>query len=73
MTSTTPSDGLMIPARTWRSVLLPAPLGPMTASDSPRWTCRSTWRSAQNFCALPFPSIWPSEFRIVVFRVKRRS
>ena len=26
----------MIPARTWRSVLLPAPFGPMTASDSPR-------------------------------------
>ena len=25
----------MIPASTWSSVLLPAPLGPMTASDSP--------------------------------------
>ena len=30
-TSTVPSDGGMIPARTWRSVLLPAPFGPMTA------------------------------------------
>ena len=56
-TSTAPSDGRMIPARTWSSVLLPAPLGPMTASDSPRWTRRSTWRSAQNCSAWPRPSI----------------
>ena len=34
-TSTTPSDGVRIPASTWSSVLLPAPLGPMTPSDSP--------------------------------------
>ena len=36
-TSITPADGVMIPASTWSRVLLPAPLGPMTASDSP-WT-----------------------------------
>ena len=36
-TSITPSDGVMIPASTWSSVLLPAPFGPITASDSP-WT-----------------------------------
>ena len=39
MTSTDPSFGWMIPARTWRSVLLPAPFGPMTARLSP-WTTR---------------------------------
>ena len=46
-TSTVPSDGVMIPARTWSSVLLPAPLGPMTPSDSPFATLNDTWRSAQ--------------------------
>ena len=30
-TSTEPADGVMIPASTWSSVLLPAPFGPMTA------------------------------------------
>ena len=58
-TRPTPSDGWMIPARTCRSVLLPAPFGPMTASDSPRWTCRSTWRSAQNLLARAAPQHLP--------------
>ena len=43
LTSTTPSDGLMMPASTSSSVLLPAPLGPMTPTDSPRRTVK--WRS----------------------------
>jgi hypothetical protein len=47
-TSTAPSDGVMIPARTCRSVLLPAPFGPMTPSDSPWISVNDTWRSAQN-------------------------
>ena len=47
-TSTAPSDGRMIPARTWSRVLLPAPFGPMTASDSPWASWSDTWRSAQN-------------------------
>ena len=38
-TSTAPSVGWMIPASACSSVLLPAPFGPMTASDSP-WTSR---------------------------------
>ena len=46
-TSTDALGRLMIPASTWRSVLLPAPFGPMTASDSP-WTSRNvTSRRAQ--------------------------
>ena len=40
------------PARTWRSVDFPAPLGPMTASDSPRTRPNDTLRSAQNGSAL---------------------
>ena len=54
-TSTAPSDGRMIPARTWSSVLLPAPFGPMTASDSPCCTRRTTWRSAQNWLDVAAP------------------
>ena len=38
----------MIPASTWSSVDLPAPLGPMTASDSPWTSSNVTSRSAQN-------------------------
>ena len=58
-TSTAPSDGRMMPARTWSSVLLPAPFGPMTARDSP-WSTRSeTWRSAQNGSDTPRPRICP--------------
>ncbi len=47
LTSTTPSDGVMIPASTNRRVLLPAPLGPMTPTDSPRCTMKLALRSAQ--------------------------
>jgi len=47
-TSTDPSDGWMIPASTWSSVLLPAPFGPMTPRDSPRSRLNDTLRSAQN-------------------------
>ena len=53
-------DGVMIPASTWSSVLLPAPLGPMTASDSP-WTSRNeTSRSAQNSVG---PVVAPEQLR----------
>jgi len=47
LTSTTPSDGVMIPARTWSRVDLPAPFGPMTASDSPWTTLNDRSRIAQ--------------------------
>ena len=47
-TSTEPSDGWMIPASTWSSVLLPAPFGPMTPRDSPRTRLNDTLRRAQN-------------------------
>jgi hypothetical protein len=71
-TSTAPSVGRMIPASTWRSVLFPAPLGPMTASDSP-WTMRKlTWRSAQNSSAGSRASSWPSVRWIDFLRLKRR-
>ena len=55
LTSTTPSDGWMMPASASSSVLLPAPLGPMTPTDSPRRTSKSTSRSAQKWplCAAP--------------------
>ena len=43
-----PPEGVMIPASTWRSVLLPAPLGPTTPTDSPCRTVKLTSRSAQN-------------------------
>ena len=59
----------MIPARTWRSVLLPAPFGPMTASDSP-WTSRNeTSRSAQKSLAPRSRRnmFAPSDWRSVVF------
>ena len=35
-----------MPARQWRSVDLPEPLGPMTATISPRFTARLAPRSA---------------------------
>ena len=47
-TSIAPADGVMIPASTWSSVVLPAPFGPMTASDSPCTTSKVTSLSAQN-------------------------
>ena len=44
-----PSVGWMIPARAWRRVLLPAPLGPMTARQSPWATLNETLRRAQKW------------------------
>ena len=65
-TWTLPSDGVRIPASTWSSVLLPAPLGPMTPSDSPFATLNVTWRRAQK-------SASPSRFarRVIVSRSVR--
>ena len=72
-TSTAPSFGWMMPARTWSSVLLPAPFGPMTARLSP-WTTRNeTSRRAQKWVG---PSRFfrrsRNEVRTVVWRVRRR-
>ena len=61
----------MIPASTWRSVDFPAPLGPMTASTS-RTSPNDTFRNAQNGSALSRANICPSDWRRVVFFVKRR-
>ena len=71
-TSITPSDGSRIPASTWRSVLLPAPLGPMTPSDSP-WTIENeTSRSAQKSGSPVRFTRLISESRTVCFFVSRR-
>lgn len=43
---TRPWSGAMIPASTCRSVVLPEPEAPMTATDSPRRMLRSTPASA---------------------------
>ena len=71
-TSTAPSDGVMIPARTWRSVLLPAPFGPMTPSDSPRIRVNDTWRSAQNSSTCWRETTCAIDWRSVVLRLNRR-
>ena len=72
-TSTAPSLGWMIPARTWSSVLLPAPLGPMTARLSPWTTRKETSRSAQKWVGPSrFFSRSRNEVRTVVWRVSRR-
>ena len=72
-TSTDPSDGVMIPASVWSRVLLPAPFGPITASDSP-WTRRNvTSRRAQNVRSPSPPwSIVLSVCRSVLRFVRRR-
>src|SRR3954451_17193648 len=41
-----PEDGCRTPVRQLKNVLLPAPLGPMTARISSRRTAKSTWFSA---------------------------
>ena len=72
-TLTIPSDGVMIPARTCRSVLFPAPFGPITASDSPWTTLSETSRSAQNLRSpSPRRAIDASVWRKVFLRVRRR-
>ena len=45
---TTPRSGLSNPYRIFSSVLLPAPLRPTTASDSPRRSSNDTSSTAQN-------------------------
>ena len=67
-----PSVGRMIPARTWRNVLLPAPFGPMTASDSPWLTWTLTWRSAQKRSGFRRWNSSANDPRTVDFRVNRR-
>ncbi len=63
----------MMPAMTCRSVLLPAPLGPMTASDSPCTTRNETSRSAQkDDSPLRGRSRFVKLVLIFVLRVKRR-
>ena len=71
-TSTTPSDGSRIPASTWSSVLLPAPLGPMTPSDSPWTTENVASRSAQKSGSPVRLMRLISESRTVCLRVSRR-
>ena len=41
-----PAPAVRMPLRCSTSVVLPAPLGPSSATRSPRWTCRSTPNSA---------------------------
>ena len=43
---TLPLLGTSAPARICSSVVFPAPLGPMTATSSPRWDSNETSRSA---------------------------
>ena len=72
-TSTLPSEGMMIPARVWSSVLLPAPFGPMTASDSPRTSRNVTFWSAQNVRSpSPRRAIEARVWRSVFFFARRR-
>ena len=71
-TSTTPSDGVRIPASTWSSVLLPAPLGPMTPTDSPFRTSNDTLRSAQNSVSPSRRTRRMIESRTVCFLVSLR-
>ena len=73
LTSTTPSEGVMMPASTSSSVLLPAPLGPMTPSDSPRLSSKLVLRNAQKVLSpLSRLSMLAKLVRILVFLVKRR-
>ena len=71
-TSTTPSDGTRIPASTWSSVLLPAPLGPMTPTDSPWSTVNDASRSAQKSGSPTRRTRWTIESRTVCFLVRCR-
>ena len=71
-TSTSPSDGVRIPARTCSSVLLPAPLGPMTPSESPWCTARDTLRSAQKSVSLLRRTRRTTDAWTVCFRVRCR-
>ena len=62
----------MIPARTCSSVLLPAPFGPITPSDSPRTRVNDTLRNAQKGSSGSRENICTNDSRSVVFFVKRR-
>ncbi len=62
----------MIPARTWSSVLLPAPFGPMTPRDSPCTSLKLTSRSAQKSSAASCLNRLMKDRCSVVFLVNRR-
>ena len=70
--ATSPSDGVRIPASTWSRVLLPAPLGPMTPSDSPWRTVNDTLRRAQNDVSPLRRTRCTTEVLTVFFLVRRR-
>ena len=57
-TFTVPPSGVSKPATTFRSVVLPEPLGPRMVSNSPCATLSETWSSATTSPKrLPTPSI----------------
>ena len=71
-TSITPADGVMIPASACRSVDFPAPLGPITASDSPWTSWNVTPSSAQKSVGRSSRrSTFTNDWRSVVFFVNR--
>src|SRR4051794_40511944 len=57
-----PESGRMRPAISLRSVLLPAPFGPITASSDPGATVRFTSASATR---LPYPAVTPSSSTVL--------
>ena len=48
-----PRVGLTVPVMTLNSVVLPAPLGPMTARTSPSSTCMATWSTRDQRAVAP--------------------
>src|SRR5258708_2098779 len=54
-----PLSGRSRPASSLRSVVLPAPFGPNTASTSPRWSAKETPRSALTCPKLRARSVTP--------------
>src|SRR6476659_6636137 len=53
VTRTCPSSGMSRPPSRYRRVLFPEPLGPVTATTSPRAAVSDTWSTPRNSCPPP--------------------